>query len=517
MRSWNKPNWFRQREKGLGATGTLDLSGEVFDDLSFVGSRSSMKTLNLSFTSVPSFEGLALQPKIEHLILGGSSIESLKNSSSISTITKITIHNSPICKYPNFRISLLLAFPDLRIINGKIIPQRLRDKVETYPPVAARLVDGGWIAEYPCPSDDELRELCIELGVRYEAKVEPEIEEIPLFEERDIDDVIERYNAHHQRMLEKAQEKLQRDFLDDNDQSISLTQSSLTASKTDEYELYDDGFEIMDTRDESLLDYDPNRLSVRVIEVIKRNGFDVDDGDPVETIIAALSKIFEIAEGQDVDFPNVLIDGNEIVSDEESEEESLADFKKNDTTTSLPPVPRTKVVFEESFQPRDYDAVSPVTPEITSQNEHYSNRELDTIEQNYLNTMEEDSFEHEEENPSVEVSEAHTNSSFKEEEDQEAIMSRLRGISIPNESNILPEDNEAHEEEFMHLSDEEEEYSDQLEFKTSINLNEEEDAEIIQSFKEDQIYQEEEEVVISDNENENETNLSENSGAEEDS
>ena len=127
MRTTKKLNWLKDKEREFRKTGKLDISGEMLENLSFIGSRPTMKTLDLSFTSIKSLEGLPPQPKLEYLILDGSTIECFKNGFSISNISKISIRNTPVSKIPNYKISLLLICDkNLRIIDDRIIPSKLR-------------------------------------------------------------------------------------------------------------------------------------------------------------------------------------------------------------------------------------------------------------------------------------------------------------------------------------------------------------------------------------------------------
>ncbi|OHT16372.1 hypothetical protein TRFO_13215 [Tritrichomonas foetus] len=443
-----------------------------------------MKTLDLSFSSITSLEGLAVQPKIENLILDGSMIGSFKNASSISNITKISLQNTPVSKIPNYKISLLLVCgKNLTIIDGRVIPNRIRQKAETYPPVAARLVDCGWIAEYPCPSEEDLKDLCISYGIKYDIRETRTINEIPLFEEKDIDEVISKYSQRHQNMLKQAQEKLTNYEVFSNDVSISVTDSAFADERTELFGFADDQYHESQCEEESFLDFDPNRLSYRVSEIIRRYGFDIEEGDPVSTIVSALSHIFEVAEGQDIEFPQVLMDANAVVSDEESEEESLMseEFQKesnlNMSQDQSSPSSKNKVVFEETIPKNEYPNISSGSPASSSQKSS-SLKSSSIIQSNEISSLsmstKTDNLEEEEmitndkkyatnEDESSPVSEPHTtdqdNEDFLDEEEEEIDM------AFNNQINDIPIEDINLDESY------DEEDDNEIQLNTDINLN----------------------------------------------
>lgn len=279
-----QPKWFKQKERVLNSTGKLDLSGEIIQDLSFIGSRPSMKILDLSFSSIRSFEGLAAQPKLDYLILDGSTISSFKNASSISKITKISLTNTPVSSIPNYKLSLLIVCgKNLRVINGKIIPEKLKRKAESYPPIVSKLIDSGWMAEYPCPDDVDIEELCIEYGIQYEPSAFANSNDFSLQNPVDIDGFITEYSNHHEEMIQRSQ------FMRKPNHYCSM---SVTDSNQD-YLM--NGFQNKDMGVDQEIDL--SQLPFLVSQIIKKYGFDIAEGDPVSTITSALINIFNVAEG----------------------------------------------------------------------------------------------------------------------------------------------------------------------------------------------------------------------------
>lgn len=363
----NQKKWFKQKERKLNKTGKLDLSCEVLEDLSFIGSRLSMKVLDLSFTSILSFEGLAIQPKLEHLILDGSTISSFKNASSIANITKISLLNTPVSNIPNYKISLLLVCgKNLRIINGKIIPESIKKKVNNYPPIASKLVDSGWLATYPCPDNEELFTLCSEFGIQYDQC--SSLISTPkgsLFKSNDINDIINEYSIHHDEMIKRSQLMKQPDHYC----SMSVTDSN----------------RVYTMKDFQNNDYD--QLPSLVCEIIKKYGFDVDEGDPVDTITSSLINIFSIAEGNDnIDSNDIQETNNDDIDYNAPKSEISGQiFEDNAMHTSLSP--NHKNNFEQS------NAQQEIYSNQTNQN--HSENEEDIYKENYyfIENEEEDNIE----------------------------------------------------------------------------------------------------------------------------
>ena len=126
-----QPSWFPDKLRHLGQTGKLDLSGESFEDLSFVGTRPSMKQLDLSFTPISTIEGLTFQPKLDTLIADSSELSNFKNFRAVQKVSSVSVKNTPVSHFPTFKLSLLIVIgPSLRVINGQYINQKLREKAK---------------------------------------------------------------------------------------------------------------------------------------------------------------------------------------------------------------------------------------------------------------------------------------------------------------------------------------------------------------------------------------------------
>ena len=531
MRNTAKLNWLKDREREFRKTGKLDISGEMLENLSFIGSRPTMKTLDLSFTSIRSFEGLPPQPKLEYIILDGSMIESFKNGLSISSISKISIRNTPASKIPNYKLSLLILCDNLRIIDDRIVPNKLKQKAEKYPPICRKLVNQGWIAEYPCPSKTDLIDICFNYGLNYQEETEGKsissLNEIPLYEEKDIDEIISKYSSKHKKMLQKAKEKLENidninPYDSRNSASIDLTVTSENSSVNTNHEFTfslnqessfstNDNFQIPypqdeEERNESFISYNPNLLSYRVSAIIKKYGFDIDDdGDRVSTIVSALDHIFKIAEGKDVDFPHVLMDGNIIALEddfEEDEEESSSE------DLNAPKKTRTNVTFDFSNQGNNRGELYRPTTNILDEKEY---KETNMNIQKDLSDHLFEEYNEEEEKNRIDISQS--SSSFlqqhhlldENENEAEQKKDEVEGESLISISAIEGEgqlDDSLLQQQKMLMQDDNEDANEEGNTNKIGNANEEENMSEVENINEEENTNEIENAYEEENTNE---------------
>ena len=307
MEKPERPSWFEQKLKEMLVSGCLNLDGEHLQDLSMIPKTACCKGLILSFTPITSFAGLSSLPKLEYLILDNSNIENFANISAIANVTRISLYHTPVSKKANCRLSLIIACGrSLRVIDGKAVSERLREKAETYPPIAKKLIDHGWIATYPCPDDEMLEQLCHDFGVE---KEEPRKKTYTstFVAEKDIDDVIAKYKRMHQKMLQQAEEALTGDCDESNDmEEPTFKKSHAKVKNFDETEVTDEFGEEDEEEEFEINGFNPNLLSYRVLEVLKNYGFEVDgpEGD-IDAITDKIEYIFSIVEGQVQAFPEI--------------------------------------------------------------------------------------------------------------------------------------------------------------------------------------------------------------------
>jgi hypothetical protein len=83
----------RQAEDGL-RTGHLDLSGELLDDFSLLGSRAAMKHLSLAFTEIRNLSGLLLQLNLKSPNLDSSDLQNLKNCRAVANLSSVALKDT---------------------------------------------------------------------------------------------------------------------------------------------------------------------------------------------------------------------------------------------------------------------------------------------------------------------------------------------------------------------------------------------------------------------------------------
>lgn len=168
------PAWINSRLYFLRTEGRLVLSNEpkVAEDFAALSSPSVykqirlMKILDISRTNITTIDGFRKYPKLVHFIANNTKLENFKGFSALSSVSTISLLNTPISQLKTFRIALVLAVgPNLKSVNGKAIPQSVFEKAQMYPEVCGELVNRGWIPEFPPPDSETLENLCQEYGI----------------------------------------------------------------------------------------------------------------------------------------------------------------------------------------------------------------------------------------------------------------------------------------------------------------------------------------------------------------
>ncbi|OHT06174.1 hypothetical protein TRFO_25873 [Tritrichomonas foetus] len=215
------PSWLSRRLHTLKRTGVLTLIKEKNTDLSCLQLKDVIsyiqfiKTLDLTGTPIDSLADLPVLPRVTNLVADYSNISNCINFSSVSTLTSISVKKTPLSQKPHYKLSILLAAgPNIVKIDGKQITQVLVNRCKSYPPYVSELVNRGWMAEYPCPDDNQLAELCRQYDV--EIPAEEDRTEIGLEEESfpssescdedtDFDTLAQKLWNQHEVMLQKKQ------------------------------------------------------------------------------------------------------------------------------------------------------------------------------------------------------------------------------------------------------------------------------------------------------------------------
>ena len=195
-----KSDWPRKALQCLKSSSRVDLEGEHIDDLGRLGTLNLMRTLNLSYVQISSISGLKPQPNLETFIADGSQLSSFLNFSAISNIRRLSLINTPVSRDPHFLLTALIACPNLTSINGKMVPQSVRQRAANYPEVGKLLVNAGWMAEPQIPSDDEITTLCDKYQVDFGHSENNQVEE----EEDDVDhfeDILMSFYQKHEKLV----------------------------------------------------------------------------------------------------------------------------------------------------------------------------------------------------------------------------------------------------------------------------------------------------------------------------
>ena len=295
-------------------------------------------------------------------------------------MTKINIENTPLSRNPHCKLSLLIVCGNnLRVINGKLISATLRKKAEAYPPVAAQLINAGWMAVYPCPSAEEISKLCAEYSI-FENEEEKHLTKTNKQTERDIDAIINAYTSVHQEMMQEAEFRLNEEVASGDDVNFEDPLSQLTArfptekvgtldengsivsdlSSFSDMSSFDQksSIHISETGEETQVtpidDDGKGRLADRIIEVFKKyiDQYDAPERNPNESVLNTIDQLLVATED---DFNNDyssegLSDNLSAEEEEEKKEENIVETKNIDNndiepterrrTPNIPPIPR---------------------------------------------------------------------------------------------------------------------------------------------------------------------------------
>lgn len=205
-------NWWKSREYILNKTGKLNLTGIQVTEFSVVKSRPLMKELNISRCPCTSLKKLAFQPNLYTFNAEGSSLSSFENFSSVSKATVFHLKNTPLSAKPHYVLALYIICDNPKIVvDGKLISSKVKRLAGTYPICTKDLLNAGWDLVYPCPSSDEIRDLCRDLNVTYieDEHEEEQVDEESAYQEEDLNhyEMIEKMLAKHDSIIQQAQHK----------------------------------------------------------------------------------------------------------------------------------------------------------------------------------------------------------------------------------------------------------------------------------------------------------------------
>ena len=220
MSEQEKPNWLLRKVSAVTRTGQLLLSNNKEVTISafslpfFQSCIHLIKVLDIRGTDVSSLVGLPFLPKLHTILADSTEISTFNNFMAIRKATKVSFKNTPLSKDKNnkYKLTMLLICGNqLSSIDNKIIPNSLRAKAETYPPIVSELINRGWLVEYPCPDEDRFAELCIHFDLVQDKKetIDENDENREIIEksdsEDDFDQIIQSYHQRQEAMFIEAE------------------------------------------------------------------------------------------------------------------------------------------------------------------------------------------------------------------------------------------------------------------------------------------------------------------------
>ncbi|EAY03869.1 hypothetical protein TVAG_443570 [Trichomonas vaginalis G3] len=152
----------------LSRTGSL-----IFKDMQIptidIGVQKSLIILEVSDTDLKSFETLKPQPSLKEICVTNCPISNFRGLGQQTKLSTINFVNTPISEQKFFRLACLVAVgPKLSSINNVAVTRTERLKAECYPPITKKLLDEGWILQYPIPSKEDFKFAAQKFNINYE-------------------------------------------------------------------------------------------------------------------------------------------------------------------------------------------------------------------------------------------------------------------------------------------------------------------------------------------------------------
>jgi hypothetical protein len=272
--------WSQKALQGLKHSTRVDLEGEHIDDLSRLGSPKLMRQLVLNYVQIPSIAGLKRQPQLETFIADSSQISSLTNFISIENVRKLSLRSTPVSRQPTVPLSVLLVCPNLVNLNGKLISSTLKQRAANYPPDGRKLVNAGWFAVFPYPSDAQLYQLSLQFGL---ASATTSVQE----EEDQIDDEVDNFEENlsnlwkqHDRLIRTAKRQLGFEVPELSDEEIVVVEEEEEVSDKPS------------SQSESSKGASEDLLK-RLAGVLKSHDVELDEAALSESVLDAVDKLCE--------------------------------------------------------------------------------------------------------------------------------------------------------------------------------------------------------------------------------
>ena len=159
------PEWISRRLHTLKRTGALSFLRESRVNLALLNQIQSylpfIKQLDLTGTPIRSLAGLPTLPHLNSVKLDQTQLASLVNVQAIATVSSISLKKTPMSEKPHYKLSIMIG-TRLKVvkIDNQIVSDLVKKRAAAYPACARALVNKGWVATFPKPSEEEFRDLC---------------------------------------------------------------------------------------------------------------------------------------------------------------------------------------------------------------------------------------------------------------------------------------------------------------------------------------------------------------------
>jgi hypothetical protein len=208
------PFWFARHTLSLKRSGTLSLIGERQINLSLLSNPKIVffvqfvKVLDLTNTPIGSLSGLTRLPHLTAIILDRSELADLKNISAVSSVTSFSAKGTPISRTPHYRLSVFLGLgPNIVRIDGQLASPFLKKRAAAFPRYAHSLVNKGWIAEWPLPSQQKFEELSnlyeVEFQLAEGAEKEDDSVEFDDVIDGEFEQVVQKLWREHENLIQR--------------------------------------------------------------------------------------------------------------------------------------------------------------------------------------------------------------------------------------------------------------------------------------------------------------------------
>jgi hypothetical protein len=239
-----------------------------------------MRQLVLSYVQISSIERLKPQPQLETFTADSSQISTFKNFMSIGSVRKLSLRNTPVSREPSFALSALIICPNLVTLNGQVVSSLVKRRAANYPSLGRVLVNAGWLAQFPYPSEDRLYELAAKFGVASATTSVREEEEDDIDHDFDrFDEVLGNLWRRHDRLVGRALRRC-------GFPTSEVSEEEEKGGREEE----DDDTTGRGSGSDALADSGQDLLR-RIAGILKDHDLPVDEADLSESVLDAVDKL----------------------------------------------------------------------------------------------------------------------------------------------------------------------------------------------------------------------------------